>query len=176
MQDPKPLQTPPSEIRPERPRPGIAITVNGEPFVHTGDSNLPLLWYLRDVLHLTGTKYACDDGSCGACTVHIEGKPKRACQATMTELANRHITTIEGVAGRNGDLHSLQQAFVDVDAIQCGYCQSGWIMTALPLVEAKRLPSDAVIDRIDNLCRCGMQPRMRAAIKRAARRRRESET
>lgn len=169
MQDAKPLQTPPSEIKPEKPRSGIAVTVNGEGFLHTGDSKLPLLWYLRDVLHLTGTKYACDDGSCGACTVLVNDKPQRACRIAMAKLASQRIVTIEGLASTDGSLHPLQQAFVDVDAIQCGYCQPGWIMAALPLVQSGRAPRDGDIDKIDNLCRCGIQPRMRKAIKLAAR-------
>lgn len=173
LQDAKPLQTPPSQITPQPPRAGIAVTVNGEGFVHSGDDRLPLLWYLRDVLHLTGTKYACDDGSCGACTVHVDGKPQRACDKTMAQVANRQITTIEGVARKDGSLHPLQQAFVDVDAIQCGYCQPGWIMAALPLVQGQRMPNDADIDRIGNLCRCGIQPRLRQGIKLAARRMRK---
>lgn len=170
MQDAKPLQTPPSEITPEKPRAGIAISVNGESFVHTGDTNLPLLWYLRDVLHLTGSKYACDDGSCGACTVLVNGKPRRACQIRMEKLAGHAMTTIEGLADTDGKLHPLQQACIDTDAIQCGYCQPGWIMAAFPLVQARRRPSDADIDKIDNLCRCGIQPRLRSAIKLAAQR------
>lgn len=173
MPDAKPLQTPPSEIKPEEPRAGIGITINGEDFLRTGDANLPLLWYLRDVLHLTGSKYACDNGSCGACTVLVDGKPRRACQIRMEELAGHTMTTIEGVADANGDLHPLQQAFIDTDAIQCGYCQPGWIMAALPLLQAKRGPRDSDIDKISNLCRCGIQPRMRRAIKLAARRMRE---
>ena len=173
MQDAKPLQTPPSRITPQPPRPGIAVTINGETFVHSGDASLPLLWYLRDVLHLTGTKYACDEGSCGACTVLVNGKAQRACRKTMGEVANLDITTIEGVAADDGSLHPLQKAFIDVDAIQCGYCQPGWIMAALPLLQRNRPPSDADIDRIGNLCRCGIQPRLRAAIKLAAKRMRE---
>ena len=173
MQDAKPLQAPPSEIRPVKPRPGIAMTINGEEFVHTGDPNLPLLWYLRDVLHLTGCKYACDDASCGACTILVDGKPRRACQWPMEKLASRTITTVEGLAQVDGTLHPLQQALIDTDAIQCGYCQPGWIMAAMPLVNRKRLPRDSDIDRIDNLCRCGMQPRLRKAIKLAARRMRD---
>lgn len=173
MQDAKPLQTPPSKITPEKPRAGIAISVNGEDFLHTGDASLPLLWYLRDVLHLTGSKYACDDGSCGACTVLVDGKPQRACQIRMDKLAGHAMTTIEGVADADGELHPLQQAFIDTDAIQCGYCQPGWIMAALPLVQARRKPNDADIDKIDNLCRCGIQPRLRSAIKLAAQRMRE---
>lgn len=173
LQDAKPLQTPPSEIQPEKPRSGIAVTINGEAYVHTGDADMPLLWYLRDVLHLTGTKYACDDGRCGACTVLVDGKPQRACNQSMQDVAARELTTIEGLAGPDGALHPLQQACIDVDAIQCGYCVPGWILAAVPLVERAGAPGDADIDRIDNLCRCGIQPRLRAAIKLAARRLRE---
>lgn len=170
MQDPTPIPATTDSITPQAPRTGIAVTINGEAFTHTGDAAMPLLWYLRDVLHLTGTKYACDEGICGACTVHVDGKPTPACQVTMESAAGKAIRTIEGVAAADGRLHPLQQACIDVDAIQCGYCQPGWIMAALPLVEGKRRPNDAAIDRIGNLCRCGIQPRLRAAIKLAAKR------
>ena len=173
MQQATPLQTPPSSIQPEKSRTGIALTINAESYTHTGDPNMTLLWYLRDVLHLTGTKYACDDGTCGACSVLVDGKVKRACRMPMDTLQEHTVTTIEGVAAADGALHPLQQAFIDSDAIQCGYCQPGWIIAAVALLQAKPSPSDRDIDRIENLCRCGIQPRMRDAIKLAAKRMRE---
>jgi isoquinoline 1-oxidoreductase alpha subunit len=164
----QPPQTPPASITPVAPRQGIDVQVNGEHYRHVGDPAMPLLWYLRDVLRLTGTKYACDDGSCGACTVIVDGKAQRACKLPMSKLALAQITTIEGVAGDDGALHPLQKAFVDHDAIGCGYCQPGHVMAALALLQTKPKIGDADIDRLDNLCRCGLYPRIRAAIKQAA--------
>lgn len=165
---PQAPQTPPEKIVPQPIRSGIDIEINGRPFRHTGDPDLPLLWYLRDVLRLTGSKYACDDASCGACSVLVDGKLKRACTLTMESLAGKHITTVEGLASRDGTLHPVQQAWIDEDAILCGYCQAGQIIAAVDLLARKPKPSDADIDGIRNLCRCGSYPRIRRAIHRAA--------
>jgi isoquinoline 1-oxidoreductase alpha subunit len=161
-------QTPPAEIVPQPVREGVDVTINGEHFRHTGDPDLPLLWYLRDVLRLTGCKYGCDDASCGACSVLVDGKLKRACTLPMQDLAGKDITTVEGLAGSDGSLHPVQQAWIDEDAILCGYCQAGQIMAAVALLARKPKPSDADIDGIGNLCRCGSYPRIRRAIHRAA--------
>jgi isoquinoline 1-oxidoreductase alpha subunit len=161
-------QTPPTEIVPQPIRGGIDVSVNGKHFRHTGDPTVPLLWYLRDVLHLTGCKYGCDDCSCGACSVLVEGKLRRACNVPMKDLAGKRITTIEGLEGPDGALHPLQQAWIAEDAILCGYCQAGQIMAAADLLARKPDPTDADIDGIGNLCRCGSYPRIRRAILRAA--------
>ncbi len=161
-------QPPPGSITPQPIRKGIDVEVNGKPYRHTGDPAMPLLWYLRDVLRLTGSKVGCDDGSCGACSVLIDGKLKRACTLTMEQVGGGHVTTIEGLAGAGGGLHPVQQAWIDEDAILCGYCQPGWIMAAVDLIARKPRPSDADIDGIGNLCRCGSYPRIRRAIVRAA--------
>lgn len=161
-------QTPPAEIVPQPIREGIDVSINGEHFRHTGDPAMPLLWYLRDVLRLTGCKYGCDDRSCGACSVLVDGRLKRACALPMQDLAGKDITTVEGLASSDGTLHPVQQAWIDEDAILCGYCQSGQIMAAVALLARKPQPSDADIDGIGNLCRCGGYPRVRRAIHRAA--------
>lgn len=164
----QPLQTPPTEIVPEKPRTGIDFTLNNRHYRHTGDPALPLVWYLRDVLHLTGTKVACDDGRCGACTVLVNGKAARACQVSMQKLAGATITTIEGLAAADGALDPVQQAFIDCDAIGCGYCVPGQIMAAKALLAHDKHVTDQDIDRIDNLCRCNRYPAFRTAIKQAA--------
>lgn len=160
----------------------ISLQINGKPYRHAGDGHLPLLWYLRDVLHLTGTRFGCGTGECGACTVLVEGKARRACQVPMEKLGGKHVTTIEGLerlpasadAEATPTLHPLQQAWIDEDAIGCGYCQSGQIMAALDLLTHKPKPRDADIAAIDNLCRCGTYPRIRHAILRAAEAMREN--
>ncbi|RAP59420.1 (2Fe-2S)-binding protein [Oleiagrimonas sp. MCCC 1A03011] len=164
----QPVQTPPDTITRVPPRSGISLRINGEPYLHTGDPAMPLLWYLRDVLQLTGTKYGCDSNVCAACTVLIDGKRALACARTMETLAGSDVTTVEGLAGPDGRLHALQQAWIDEDAILCGYCQPGWLMAAADLLRRKPNPSDADIDALPNLCRCGSQPRIRRAIHRAA--------
>jgi isoquinoline 1-oxidoreductase alpha subunit len=161
-------QNPPASIVPEPIRSGIDLRINGKQFRHTGDPDLPLLWYLRDVLRLTGCKYGCDDASCGACSVLVDGKLERACTLAMQDLDGREITTVEGLAGPDGALHPVQQAWIDEDAILCGYCQPGQIMAAMDLLSRKPKPSDKDIDGIGNLCRCGSYPRIRRAIKRAS--------
>lgn len=165
---PQALQTPPPSINPVKPRQGVDLVINGEHYVHTGDPQMPLLWYLRDVLQLTGTKYGCDDAQCGACTVLVDGKRALACQLPMARLDARAVTTVEGLAGADGTLHPLQQAWIAEDAVMCGFCQPGQLMAAADLLARKPNPSDADIDAIPNLCRCGSYPRIRKAIKRAA--------
>lgn len=145
----------------------IELTINGETFRHTGAPDMPLLWYLRDVLRLTGSKYGCGVGQCGACTVHVDGKAQRSCLLPMSALSGQTITTIEGIAS-GGDLHAVQQAWIDEDVPQCGYCQAGQIMATVDLLKRKAQPSDADIGQLTNLCRCGTYPRIRKAVKRAA--------
>ena len=145
------------------------LTVNGRPHDVDVDPDTPLLWVLRDVIGLMGTKYGCGIGQCGACTVHVDGVPTRACALPVSAIAAARITTIEGLAV-NGILHKVQQAWLDLDVPQCGYCQSGMMMAVAALLEEKPQPSDAEIDRaITNICRCGTYQRIRAAIHAAAR-------
>jgi len=135
------------------------------------DDSTPLLWVLRDELGLVGTKFGCGGGFCGACTVHLNGEPARSCQVRAVDAAGMAITTIEGLASTGGELHPLQQAWLDHDVPQCGYCQAGQLMSAAALLKKKPTPSDADIDSAmsGNLCRCGTYQRMRAAIHTAAR-------
>ena len=133
------------------------------------DPRMPLLWVLRDVLQLTGTKYGCGVAACGACTVHVDGAAARSCVTPLSSLGGKSIRTIEGLGGP-GAPHLLQQAWVEHQVPQCGYCQSGMLMAAAALLESNREPSDADIDAaMTNLCRCGTYPRIRVAIKAAAR-------
>ncbi len=145
----------------------IELTINGKPVVFTGDPAMPLLWYLRDHAQLTGTKFGCGIGYCGACTVHVDGAARRACVTAMSAVAGHTITTIEGL-GRGGRLHPVQQAWVEEDVVQCGYCQAGQIMAAVDLLQRKPKPTDAEISELTNLCRCCTYPRIRRAIQRAA--------
>ena len=146
----------------------LQLTINGKPYFHDGDVAMPLLWYLRDVLHLTGTKYGCGIGACGACTVLIGGKATRACVTPMLATAGQAITTIEGLEGEQ--LHPVQQAWIEQDVAQCGYCQAGQIMSATALLQRTPKPTDADIDAAmsGNLCRCGTYQRIRKAIHAAA--------
>ena len=145
----------------------IELTVNGEKRSFDGDPQMPLLWYLRDHARLTGTKFGCGISACGACTVHLDGQAIRSCVTPVGAVAGRHVTTIEGLA--HGDrLHAVQQAWIDEDVPQCGYCQAGQIMAAVDLLKRVPNPSDEDIDTITNLCRCGTYPRIRKAVKRAA--------
>jgi isoquinoline 1-oxidoreductase alpha subunit len=130
---------------------------------------MPLLWALRDILQLTGTKYGCGIAQCGACTVHLDGQPIRSCSIPVSAAVGSRITTIEGLA-KGEELHPVQKAWIELDVVQCGYCQSGQIMSAVALLETNTNPSDADIDAAmnGNICRCGTYPRIRAAIKRAA--------
>jgi isoquinoline 1-oxidoreductase alpha subunit len=146
----------------------IALSVNGKTYNLDVEDDTPLLWVLRDTIGLTGTKYGCGIAQCGACTVLIDGAPTRSCQAPLGSLAGRSVTTIEALA-QNGKLHPVQQAWIDLDVPQCGYCQSGMIMAAVALLRDKPKPTDADIDAaITNICRCGTYQRVRAAIHAAA--------
>jgi len=146
----------------------IALTVNDVPRQFAGDSQMPLLWYLRDVLELTGTKYGCGIGLCGACTVHVNGAAIRSCLMPMSGAAGTSVLTIEGLSVDGS--HPLQLAWKEGNVPQCGYCQSGQIMQAKALLEQKPNPTDQDIDTAmqGNICRCGTYPRIRQAIKRAA--------
>ena len=146
----------------------IGLSVNGE--IHNVDveDDTPLLWVLRDTIGLTGTKYGCGIAQCGACTVLIDGAPMRSCQVAVGTLGRRAVTTIEALA-QSGTLHRVQQAWIDLDVPQCGYCQSGMMMAAVALLRRKPKPTDADIDAaITNICRCGTYQRVRAAIHAAA--------
>ena len=147
----------------------IEVTVNGAKRRFEGDTEQPLLWFLRDGLRLTGSKFGCGVGQCGACTVHVDGKAARSCSVTMAQAAGKSITTIEGLE-QNGVLHPVQQAWMEADVPQCGYCQAGQIMAAVDLLKRKPQPSEADIATITNLCRCGTHVRIKAAIADAARR------
>ena len=155
-------------IVPEKIRDGIDLEINGERFHHTGDPQMALLWYLRDVLQLTGTKYGGAHAENGTGLVLLDGKAVAAIDQPMSKLAGRRVTTVEGLAGADGSLHPLQQAFIDEDAIGCGYCTSGWLIAALDLLRRKPHPGDEDIDQLPNRCRCGCHTRVRRAIKRAA--------
>jgi len=145
-----------------------ALSVNGKTYNLDVEDDTPLLWVLRDTIGLTGTKYGCGIAQCGACTVLIDGAPTRSCQAPVGSLAGRSVTTIEALA-QNGKLHPVQQAWIDLDVPQCGYCQSGMIMAAASLLKQKPRPTDADIDAaMTNICRCGTYQRIRAAIHAAA--------
>ena len=144
------------------------ITVNGRLHDVDVDPDTPLLWVLRDTLGMGGTKYGCGIAQCGACTVHVDGVATRSCALTVGAAEDKAITTIEGLAP-NGVLHRVQQAWVDLDVPQCGYCQSGMIMAVAALLKQTPNPTDAEIDAaITNICRCGTYQRVRAAIHAAA--------
>jgi isoquinoline 1-oxidoreductase alpha subunit len=144
------------------------LHVNGKARAVDVEADTPLLWALRDTLDLPGTKYGCGVGACGACTVHVDGQPARACQLPVSSIGKRRITTIEGLDTRA--MHPLQQAWVELDVPQCGYCQAGQIMTACALLKQHPRPTDAQIDEAmaGNLCRCATYVRIRAGIHRAA--------
>jgi isoquinoline 1-oxidoreductase subunit alpha len=146
----------------------VKLKVNGMERSFDGDPSMPLLWFLRDELMLTGTKFGCGIALCGACTVHKDGKALRACIAPMSSMAGAEITTIEGL-GANG-MHPVQKAWMQIDVPQCGYCQPGQMMQAASLLKTTHNPSDADIDAAmsGNICRCGTYQRVRAAIKSAA--------
>jgi isoquinoline 1-oxidoreductase alpha subunit len=146
----------------------IKLTINNRAHNFDGDPAMPLLWYLRDDLGLTGTKFGCGAGLCGACTVIRDGEAVRSCSITMKDLAGKQVTTIEGLSP-NGT-HPLQKAWMQANVPQCGYCQAGQIMQAAALLRTKPKPTDQDIDRAmeGNICRCGTYQRIRAAIKAAA--------
>ena len=146
----------------------IQLTVNGQKRQFDGDIEMPLLWYLREELQYTGTKYGCGQGLCGACTVHVNGKAVRSCQTQMSSAAGQSVTTIEGLSAAAS--HPVQQAWRNHEVPQCGYCQSGQIMQAAALLKEKPQPTDAEIDAAmkGNICRCGTYQRIRAAIKEAS--------
>jgi aerobic-type carbon monoxide dehydrogenase small subunit (CoxS/CutS family) len=146
----------------------ISLTVNGKQERVDVQPDTPLLWVLRDTLNLTGTKFGCGIGQCGACTVHLDGKAIRSCSTPASVAAGKKITTIEGLSGNS--THPLQQAWIAEQVPQCGYCQSGQIMSAAALLATNRRPTDQDIDRAmsGNICRCGTYQRIRRAIKRAA--------
>ncbi len=149
--------------------PTYTLTINGVDQELEADPAMPLLWALRDVLGMVGTKFGCGIGQCGACTVHVDGQPMRACSIPASALVGRSITTIEGLAA-DANLTALQQAWVDLDVPQCGYCQSGQLMAAAALLESKPNPTDDDIDAAmaGNYCRCGTYVRIRQAIHQAA--------
>ena len=140
------------------------LLINGAPHTVDVDEDIPLLWVLRDVLGLTGTKFGCGKGLCGACTVHVDGQAVRSCSFPVSAAVGKQITTIEGLA-QNGVLHKVQKAWVYHDVPQCGYCQSGMIMAVAALLKEKAKPTDAEINSaITNICRCGTYQQIRAAI------------
>jgi isoquinoline 1-oxidoreductase subunit alpha len=147
----------------------VTLKINGQDSSVDAPEQMPLLWVLRDLLGLTGTKFGCGIGQCGACTVHLEGVPVRACLLPIGSIRGRPITTVEGV-GATPTGAKIQRAWLDVEVIQCGYCQSGQIMSAAALLAATPLPTDADINAAmsGNICRCGTYVRIRDAIKRAA--------
>lgn len=150
------------------------FTVNGQPVHYRMDAKTPLLWALRDASNLTGTKYGCGTGHCGACTVHVDGRAVRSCMVTIEELEGSFVTTIEGLSRDRS--HPVQQAWVAESVPQCGFCQSGMIMAAAALLEKNERPTDADIERaMTNICRCGTYPRVREAIRRAGRMQRGEE-
>jgi isoquinoline 1-oxidoreductase subunit alpha len=147
----------------------VNLRINGEVKTVDASNDTPLLWALRDVLGLTGTKFGCGIAQCGACTVHLDGKPTRSCVVPIGSIGERAITTIEAVAATPQG-RKVQQAWLDLEVIQCGYCQSGQIMSAAALLASKPDPGDADIDAAmaGNICRCGTYVRIREAIKKAA--------
>ncbi len=153
----------------------ISLSVNDQMHHIDVDPETPLLWVIREQLNLTGTKFGCGIGQCGACTVHMNGLPIRSCSTTVANAEGKKITTIEGIRHENGSLHVIQQAWVDAQAPQCGYCQSGQIMSAVALLRDNPNPDDKAIDHAmrGNICRCGTYPRIRKAIKIAAQARQE---
>ncbi len=146
----------------------MTVTVNGVPHHVDAEPEMPLLWVLRDLLGLPGTKYGCGQALCGACTVHLEGRPVRSCVTPMSRASGGQVTTIEGLSPDG--THPLQKAWVELAVPQCGFCQAGQLMSAAALLASNPSPSDEDIDRsmAGNLCRCGTYTRIRAAIKKAA--------
>jgi isoquinoline 1-oxidoreductase subunit alpha len=146
----------------------IRFSLNGQARELNVEGDMPLLWAIRDVVGLTGTKFGCGQALCGACTVWIDGQPTRSCQTLMSDVAGKSVTTIEGASGRVAD--AVQKAWVSLDVPQCGYCQSGQVMSAIALLETNRKPTDADIDAAlsGNICRCATYQRIRGAVHAAA--------
>jgi isoquinoline 1-oxidoreductase subunit alpha len=146
----------------------MQLNVNEHSYDVAAPGDMPLLWVLRDLLGLTGTKFGCGIAQCGACTVHLDGKPVRSCVTPVKSVGTKKVTTIEGLA--HDGLHPVQKAWIEEDVVQCGYCQPGQIMAAAGLLSSKPHPTDADIDAAlsGNLCRCGTYQRIRAAVHRAA--------
>ena len=145
-----------------------SLKINGKPMTVQAEPDTPLLWVIRDEVGLTGTKFGCGASLCGACTVHLDGVPVRSCQTPLSSAAGRNVTTVEGLSATNG--HPLQMAWISHDVPQCGYCQSGQLMSAAALLATNKNPTDAEIDAAmsGNICRCGTYGRVKAAIKTAA--------
>jgi aerobic-type carbon monoxide dehydrogenase small subunit (CoxS/CutS family) len=148
--------------------PSYSIRVNGETHRVEATETMPLLWVLRDLIGLTGTKYGCGRSQCGACTVHLDGEPVRSCRTRVSAVGDREVTTIEGLSADGS--HPLQRAWIAEEVPQCGYCQSGQLLAAAALLESYPQPTDAQIDEAmsGNICRCGTYQRVRRAIRRAA--------
>ena len=147
----------------------ITLNVNGEDHAIDVTDDTPILWALRDVIGMTGTKFGCGKALCGACTIHLDGAPTRSCITPVSMAAGKKITTIEAIGATEAG-RKIQQAWIDLDVVQCGYCQSGQVMSATALLASNPQPTDADIDAAmaGNICRCGTYPRIRAAIKQAA--------
>lgn len=143
----------------------IGLNVNGRAVSVEAEPDTPLLWVLREDIGLTGTKFGCGVAACGACSVHIDGQISRSCSIPIADVAGKSVTTIEGLRSADGTLHKVQQAWIDAQVPQCGYCQSGQIMAAVALIQQTDRPTDAQIDEaMTNICRCGTYPRIRKAI------------
>lgn len=154
----------------------ISFRVNNQPVQFNDADDTPLLWVLRDHLQLTGAKYGCGIGLCGACTVHVDGKARRSCRLPVSSLEGKSVTTIEGLASSEEQLHPVQQAWLEEDVPQCGYCQAGQIMSTVDFLQKHPEPSDEDINKgLKNICRCGTYVRIRKAVHRAARLIAESE-
>jgi isoquinoline 1-oxidoreductase subunit alpha len=142
-----------------------SLTVNGKAMSVEAEPDTPLLWVIREEIGLTGTKFGCGVAACGACSVHVNGEITRSCSIAIADVAGKNITTIEGLKSADGALHKVQQAWIDAQVPQCGYCQSGQIMAAVALIQKTGSPSNAQIDEaMTNICRCGTYPRIRKAI------------
>ena len=148
----------------------LTLTVNGQEHTLDAPENMPLLWALRDLVGLTGTRFGCGQALCGACTVHINGRAVRSCVTPISAAVGQHITTIEGLASSDGVLHPLQEAWIAQGVPQCGFCQAGQLMSAAALLSHNPDPTDEQIDQAmaGNICRCGTYPRIRAAIRSVA--------
>lgn len=146
------------------------LKVNGKSLQVDADSSTPLLWVLRDHLHLVGTKFGCGVGACGACTVHLNGRAMRSCQLPVSAVGTQAVTTIEGIVSTEKEMHPVQKAWLELDVAQCGYCQTGQIMSAVALLKSNPNPTEAEIESAmtGNICRCGTYLRIKAAIQQAA--------